>query len=243
MSPVDAASVDHEALPTAEEWRLRDQMLSLATDLNKLYHREREKTATLESTLVELEETYTATVRMLAFVIEAKDPHVHSHLERSFKYAQALAKRVDPGLADDPAVEHGFLLHDIGKVGIPERILGKPGPLTPEEYEVMKTHPMIGGRIVAPIRALQRAAGVIEAHHERWDGLGYPRGVRGEDIPLEARIFSIADSFDAMTSDRPYRKALSLGRALDEVRNGAGTQFDPDCVRAFLEMDWDADAG
>lgn len=223
----------------AEEVRLRDQMLSLARDLSTVYRRERSKTERLEATLEELEETYSATVRMLAFVIEAKDPHVHSHLERSFKYAKALTRRIDPVLADDPAIDHGFLLHDIGKVGIPERILGKPGPLTPEELEVMRTHPMIGGRIVAPIRALKRAAAVIEGHHERWDGSGYPRGLRGEEIPLEARIFSIADSFDAMTSDRPYRKALSLEQALDEVHKGAGTQFDPDCVRAFLEMDWD----
>lgn len=225
--------------PSPEEWRLRDQMLSLARDLSTLYRRERGKTERLEAALEELEETYSATVRMLAFVIEAKDPHVHSHLERSFQYAKALARRIDPALADDPSIDHGFLLHDIGKVGIPERILGKPGPLTPDERDVMETHPMIGGRIVAPVRGLQRALAVIEGHHERFDGTGYPRGLRGEEIPLEARIFSIADSFDAMTSDRPYRKALTLERALDEIHAGAGTQFDPDCVRAFLEMDWD----
>lgn len=240
-------SVEAHRLPDADtsspdEWRLRDQMLSLAHDLSTLYRREREKTDRLEATLVELEESYGATVRMLAFVIEAKDPHVHSHLERSFKYAKALARRIDPALAERPEVQHGFLLHDIGKVGIPERILGKPGPLTAEEFEVMKTHPMIGGRIVQPVRALQRAADIIEGHHERWDGNGYPRGLRGERIPLAARIFAIADSFDAMTSDRPYRKALSLEHALEEIRDGAGTQFDPDCARSFLDMDWDAPA-
>ncbi|HVL89248.1 MAG TPA: HD domain-containing phosphohydrolase [Actinomycetota bacterium] len=243
MSFASAQRADEMSEAPEKEWFLREQMLSLAHDLSTLYSRERDKTERLEATLEELEESYGATVRMLAFVIEAKDPHVHSHLERSFKYAKALARRIDPALAGDPAVQHGFLLHDIGKVGIPERILGKPGPLTGEEFEVMKTHPMIGSRIVEPVRALRAAADVIEGHHERWDGGGYPRGRKGEEIPLAARIFSIADSFDAMTSDRPYRKALTLEHALDEVRAGAGTQFDPDCVRAFLDMDWAAASG
>lgn len=250
MSPVEAqalrASTARVEPATAspipvstEEWRLREQMLALAKDLNTLYRREQAKTAELERTVDELEETYGATVRMLAFVIEAKDAHVHSHLERSLRYALVLARRIAPEIAADRAMEHGFLLHDIGKVGIPERILGKPGPLTAEEWEVMRTHPMIGGRIVAPVRALRRAALVIEAHHERFDGAGYPRGSRGEEIPLAARIFSVADAFDAMTSDRPYRKAMSLEQALDEIAARAGAQFDPEVARAFLDIDWE----
>lgn len=213
-------------------------MVLLARDLSHTYRREREKSTQLREALDELEETYAATVRMLAFVIEAKDPHVRSHLERSFQYAKALAMRVDPSLMSDRGVEYGFLLHDIGKVGIPEGILGKTGALTGDEWQVMRTHPMIGGRIVAPVRVLASAAPVIEAHHERWDGEGYPRRLRGEQIPLAARIFAIADSFDAMTSDRPYRKALTIEQALDEIHLHGGTQFDPALAEQFIAMDW-----
>jgi Response regulator containing a CheY-like receiver domain and an HD-GYP domain len=127
-------------------------------------------------------------------------------------------------------------LHDIGKVGIPERILCKTGPLDPSEWEVMRTHPAVGAQIVEPMRFLGSAVDIVRYHHERLDGSGYPSGLCGSQIPLAARIFSIADSFDAMTSDRPYREAMLIEEALSEVCAGSGTQFDPDVVEVFLEM-------
>ena len=131
---------------------------------------------------------------------------------------------------------YGFFLHDIGKVGIPESVLCKPGPLTDDEWDIMRTHPGIGAQIVEPIRFLEGAVEIVRTHHERWDGRGYPIGLRGEQIPLAARVFAIADSFDAMTSDRPYRAAMSFGEAFEEIRLGSGTQFDPDIVEVFLDL-------
>jgi ribonuclease P protein subunit RPR2 len=141
-----------------------------------------------------------------------------------------------PDVEIGPDLSYGFLLHDVGKVGIPESILCKPGPLTDEEYEVMKTHPLIGVQIVAPIAFLGNAVEVIRCHHERWDGRGYPDGLAGEGIPLAARIFSVCDTFDAMTSDRPYRRALPFDSAVEEIDRCGGTQFDPEVVRLFVEM-------
>ncbi len=145
-----------------------------------------------------------------------------------------MAARVDPQLATRPEVAYGFFLHDIGKVGIPESVLCKPGPLTDDEWTIMRAHPAIGAQIVEPIRFLQGAVEIVFTHHERWDGAGYPTGLVGEQIPLAARVFAVADSFDAMTSDRPYRSALSFDQALEEIRRGAGTQFDPTVVEVVL---------
>jgi ribonuclease P protein subunit RPR2 len=187
--------------------------------------------------LENLQETYLATMTSLAQVVEAKDRTTRGHLERTRAYGVALAVRIDPSLAEGPELGFGFFLHDIGKVGIPESILCKAGPLSGAEWEVMRTHPTIGAQIVAPIRFLGDAAAlVIRHHHERFDGRGYPEGLAGDDIPIAARIFSIADSFDAMTSDRPYRRALAVDRALDEIRGGAGTQFDPEVVKVFVDL-------
>jgi HD-GYP domain-containing protein (c-di-GMP phosphodiesterase class II) len=143
---------------------------------------------------------------------------------------------VQPELADDRVFRYGFLLHDIGKVGIPDHILRKPSPLTREEWEVMQTHPILGGQMLGPIRFLQRAIPIVECHHERWDGKGYPRGLKGEAIPLAARIFSVVDTFDAMTSDRPYRRALSVDEAVSEILAAGGTQLDPAIAEAFAEL-------
>jgi HD-GYP domain-containing protein (c-di-GMP phosphodiesterase class II) len=212
-----------------EEWRLRDQLLNFARDLNEVYRRERSRARELEEALEELQESYLATVRTLAAVVEAKDA-------RTRLYAVALAARIAPELADDPGLRYGSLLHDIGKIGVPEGILGKSGPLTREEWEIVKTHPLIGGQICAPVKFLQKAIPLIEGHHERWDGSGYPRGLKGDQIPLQARIFSIVDAFDAMTSDRPYRTSLSFESAVNEIVRASGTQFDPEVVGAFATM-------
>ena len=215
---------------------VHEQLIVFARELGELYHLERQRSVELERVLENLQETYLATMKSLAQVIEAKDSTTRGHLDRTHSYGLALARRVDPTLAAVPELGYGFLLHDIGKVGIPEQILCKAGPLSVDEWEVMRTHPAVGAQIVSPIRFLGGAVETIRHHHERFDGDGYPSKLKGGEIPLPARIFSVADSFDAMTSDRPYRRALPLDHALDEIRSGAGTQFDPEVVRVFIEM-------
>jgi ribonuclease P protein subunit RPR2 len=214
----------------------KEQLLVLARDVNAMYQAERARARELEAALEALQENYLATVRTLAFIVEAKDSSTREHLERTHDYARALSRVVMPGQEVGAELSYGFLLHDVGKVGIPESILCKPGPLTDEEYEVMKTHPLIGVQIVAPIAFLGNAVEVIRCHHERWDGRGYPDGLAGENIPLGARIFSVCDTFDAMTSDRPYRRALPFDFAVEEIERNGGTQFDPVVVDAFVQM-------
>ena len=217
--------------PEAES--LHDQLKVFAREVGVLYSAERVRTRELEHALERARDMYIATMKSLAHVVEAKDPTTRGHLDRTAHYGLALARVVDPVLAARPEVAYGFFLHDIGKVGIPESILCKAGPLTELEWIVMRSHPNQGARIVEPIPFMGEAVEIVRTHHERFDGGGYPRGLRGEQIPLAARIFAIADSFDAMTSDRPYRSALSTEEAVAEVRAGSGTQFDPLCVEAF----------
>ncbi len=216
--------------------RAKEQLLVLARDVNAMYQAEKARSRELEQALSALQDNCLATVRTLAFIVEAKDSSTREHLERTHDYAQALARIAMPLVPVGSELSYGFLLHDVGKVGIPESILCKPGPLTDEEYEVMKTHPLIGVQIVAPIAFLGTATDVIRCHHERWDGKGYPDGLAEEEIPLPARIFSVCDTFDAMTSDRPYRRALPFDYAVEEIDRCAGTQFDPYVVQCFVEM-------
>jgi len=217
--------------PDAES--LHDQLKIFAREVGVLYTAERIRSRELERALETAREMYVATMKSLAHVVEAKDPTTRGHLDRTAHYGVKLARRIDPELADRPEVEYGFFLHDIGKVGIPESILCKAGPLTELEWIVMRSHPNQGARIMEPIPFMGDAVEIVRSHHERYDGGGYPRGLRGEEIPLAARIFAIADSFDAMTSDRPYRSALSLDAAVAEILAGSGSQFDPRCVEAF----------
>jgi HD-GYP domain-containing protein (c-di-GMP phosphodiesterase class II) len=175
-------------------------------------------------------------MKAFAQVVEAKDRTTAGHLDRTLVLGLALAELVDPALARRPETTYGFFLHDIGKVGIPEHVLCKPGPLDDAEWRLMREHPTIGAVIVEPMRFLAGAVDIVRSHHERWDGTGYPVGLRGERIPLAARVFAVADSFDAMTNDRPYRSALPVDSAIDELVAGAGTQFDPDVVEAFLDL-------
>ena len=228
--------VTYEALDRDEPATVDAQLVVFARELGELYALERERSQDLEAALENLRETYLATMTSLAQVIEAKDASTRGHLDRTRTYGVTLAERIDAALAARPDVGYGFFLHDIGKVGVPEQILCKRGPLTDAEWEVMRAHPTIGAQIVEPIQFLQGAVDIIRHHHERFDGAGYPDGLRGEEIPLPARIFAVADSFDAMTSDRPYRDAMPVEQALDEVRIGAGTQFDPEVAKEFLLM-------
>jgi HD-GYP domain-containing protein (c-di-GMP phosphodiesterase class II) len=145
-------------------------------------------------------------------------------------------RRIAPEHTQRAEIGYGYLLHDIGKVGIPEAVLNKPGPFTDEEWAVVRTHPIIGETIVKPLRFLGDAVRIIRCHHERWDGKGYPHGIAGEDIFLPARIFMMADTFDAMTTDRPYRTALPIDVVLEEIDRHAGTQFDPEVARTWIDL-------
>jgi diguanylate cyclase (GGDEF)-like protein len=176
-----------------------------------------------------------ATVRVLVDAIEAKDRELRAHSDDVSRYVAAVATQmgIEPRQRED--LVFASLLHDVGKIGISERILLKPGPLTPEERAVVQTHSRIGARLVEQVPALQEIAPAILHHHERWDGEGYPAGLRGEQIPLEARIIGVVDAFASMLADRPYREALSLEEACDELKRCAGTQFDPTVVRLFVE--------
>jgi response regulator RpfG family c-di-GMP phosphodiesterase len=174
-----------------------------------------------------------AVIASLAAAVEAKDAVTSRHLSAVSHRALALAELVEPELADDEDFLFGCLLHDIGKIGVPESILAKPGPLDDEEWEVMRRHPLTGAGVVGPLGLATTALDVVLHHHERWDGTGYPRGLAGADIPLAARIFSVCDALDAMTADRPYRRRLPGSVAFERVRGEAGRQFDPEVVAAL----------
>jgi ribonuclease P protein subunit RPR2 len=215
---------------------LQAQLTVFAREVGALYSAERTRSRELDLALMEVQDTYLATMTAFAQVVEAKDRTTAGHLDRTQWLGLQLAEAVDPEMAALPETRYGFFLHDIGKVGIPEHILCKPGALDRDEWLVMREHPAIGATIVEPIQFLKGAVDVVRCHHERWDGRGYPMGLRREQIPLAARVFSIADSFDAMTNDRPYRAALSVEEAIDEIALGACTQFDPDIVQVFLDL-------
>lgn len=184
----------------------------------------------------EVQSAYRGTLEALLAALDTRDTETEGHSERVAAYTMAIASRLKLNPDELPHIERGALLHDIGKIGVPDAILYKPGPLTPEEWEIMKKHPEIGYRMCMKIEMLRSAAPIVLHHHERWDGKGYPYGLVGEEIPLGARMFAIADTLDAMTSDRPYRKALSFAQAREEIARHAGTQFDPDLVKLFLEI-------
>jgi ribonuclease P protein subunit RPR2 len=184
-----------------------------------------------------LVESHRTTAAALAQAIEARDSGTGGHVVRVTSLATAMLAMVDPDLAADEHVSFGFLLHDVGKIGVPDAILRKPGPLSPEERAIMDKHPAIGHRIVSEAGFNDVVGEIVLTHHERWDGLGYPQGLRGEDIPLATRIFAVADSLDAMTDDRVYRAGISLSDAIVEVVRHSGTQFDPMAVEVLCRMD------
>lgn len=175
-------------------------------------------------------------IKALAEALETKDVDTMGHSDRTVQYALSIAERLGLSEQDQELFQYAAILHDIGKIGIPETILKKPGKLTPEEYEVMKQHPVLGAKIVQQIKFLQPVIPLVRADHERWDGKGYPDGLNGEGIPLGARVVAIVDAYDAMTSDRVYRKAPGKEYALAELQKYAGTQFDPQLVKLFLEI-------
>jgi response regulator RpfG family c-di-GMP phosphodiesterase len=181
-----------------------------------------------------LTEAYAQTVAVLASALESRDFGTSRHSRRVTGYATRLTLEVAPSLLDDPSLEWGFLLHDVGKIGVPDEILLKPGALTPRERRRMQEHAELGERLLVHIPLLnQEGARVIRSHHERWDGNGYPDRLSAESIPLGARIFAVVDSLDAMTDTRPYREPIGWDEAVEEIRRCAGAQFDPDVVYGF----------
>lgn len=179
-----------------------------------------------------------ALIRTLANAVEWRDETTGLHASNVARLSLELLRAMTRSQPNDDLV-YGFLLHDVGKIGIPDRILLKPAALTPEEFDQMKRHVEIGVDLVEPLGFRAIVLDIIRCHHERWDGGGYPRGLGGEAIPFEARIFSVVDSFDAMTSDRPYRKGMGTDQALEELLRVAGTQLDPSCVNAFVGLEPD----
>jgi putative two-component system response regulator len=176
-----------------------------------------------------------AGVAALANAVEAKDVQTEHHCERLALLAGRLGTRIGLEPAELDAVTYGALLHDVGKIGVPDHILAKQGPLTEDEWALVRRHPEIGERICAPLRAFAAFGPIIRHHHERWDGAGYPGMLRGEAIPIGARIVGLVDAFDAITHDRPYRDARTLDHALETMAKEAGHQFDPDLTRIFAD--------
>jgi diguanylate cyclase (GGDEF)-like protein/putative nucleotidyltransferase with HDIG domain len=176
------------------------------------------------------------TIYALASTIEARDPYTYGHSQKVRTYAVALAEALGLPSTKVAVVSHAALLHDIGKIGIYDEVLNKRGKLDPQEFELVKTHPQLSRTIVAHVISLTPCLQAIVQHHERWDGTGYPNNLKGEAISLEGRILSIADSFDAMTSKRPYHDPLSSKKAIQELKRCAGGQFDPNLVEAFIPV-------
>src|SRR3954469_24431935 len=181
-------------------------------------------------------ETYHAMVRSLALALEARDGYTGEHSDAVERLSVAVAARLGLDRAQVADVQSTALLHDIGKIGIPDRVLHKPGRLPPGEGALMHEHPVIGERILRPLPGFGAVATAVRHEHERWDGRGYPDGLAGEDIPLPSRIVLACDAYHAMTSDRPYRRAMTAGEACQELARGAGTQFDPGVVEALLSV-------
>lgn len=204
----------------------RTQLFSYARDLRAALDDSRR-------TAEELTRTHLETVAALAAAVDARDSITGGHVHRVANYGVILAGEMAPELRHDPQLVYGFLLHDIGKIATPDAILNKPGPLDPAEVEIMRRHVPDGVRFVGSVGFLRPALDIVGTHHEHVDGSGYPRGLRGEEIPIGARMFIVCDAFDAMAHDRPYRRALSTGQALAEMRRRRGSQFDPDVIDAF----------
>ena len=215
-----------------------DRTSDSVVELRTAHDRLQDAHAQVVETMANLRRSYDDTLRALVTALDARDRETGGHSERVAEVSIAIAEEMgmERGSQEWQELQWGALLHDVGKIGVPDHILRKPGELSEEEWEAMKAHPSAGHEIVRGIEFLGEAAELVHAHHERFDGSGYPRGLRGEEIPLGARIFAIADAFDAMTADRPYRPARAPERALAEILGNSGSQFDPAAVKAFLSV-------
>jgi putative nucleotidyltransferase with HDIG domain len=189
----------------------------------------------LQNSTSELRMAYDETIEGWSRAMDLRDRETEGHSLRVTEWTLRLAHRLGIGPEEMVHLRRGALLHDIGKIGVPDEILHKPGKLTAEEWAIMRQHPSFAHDMLVPIRYLGKALEIPFCHHEKWDGTGYPRGLQGIQIPLAARIFAVADVWDALTSDRPYRKAWSKKRALEYIRTQSGRHFDPEVVKAFFD--------
>ena len=215
-----------------ENERLTRENLEYQHSLEK---KVKKRTEELMLAYKKLKETNLETVKVLAETIEAKDPYTRGHCNRVRILSYSIAKSIGLSGSEIEYIEYGALLHDIGKIGVPENLLHKNGPLTDEEAERFHNHTIIGENIIKTVEFFEPCRKIVRGHHEWFNGDGYPDGLSGEDIHISARIVAIADSFDAMTSTRPYRTAKSVEYALEELKSGSETQFDPDLVKVFLD--------
>lgn len=217
------------------ELKARVRALLRQRELERMLADKNEYLAKLNFDLVlSKKEVFVQTVEAVTFALEAKDTYTHGHSYRVAQLAGELGREIKLSEAEVERVRLAALLHDVGKIGVREGVLNKPGRLTPEEYLEIQRHPEIGARILEGVRELKDVTRCIRYHHEAWDGSGYPGKLVAREIPLESRVIAVADTYDAMTSDRAYRKGLGHARAIEEIRNFAGRQFDPEIARAFI---------
>jgi response regulator RpfG family c-di-GMP phosphodiesterase len=239
MKPFDLHHVEAAVSRALEHKNLRDAKRRYEAHLEEMVER---RTAELNSAVASLEGAYRSTLRALTAALEARDHETHGHSERVVGFSLRLGRELGLTAEQLTSLEFGALLHDIGKIGVPDAILRKPAALDGMEWARMRMHPLYGRRILQGIDFLEGAARVVAEHHEQWDGSGYPAGLKGEAVDRNARIFAVADAFDAMTSDRVYRRGRPYGAAAEELDRCAGTQFDPEVVAAFRRVpqgDWD----
>jgi cyclic di-GMP phosphodiesterase len=239
MKPFDLRQVEAVVKRALEH---HDLIVAKQRYENHLEELVEQRTAELDRALDSLEEAYRSTLKALTTALETRDQETHGHSERVVSYSLRLGLEYGLNREQMKALEFGSLLHDIGKIGVPDSILRKPAKLTEEEWVLMREHPLHGQQILSGIEFLQGAARVVAQHHEKWDGTGYPLGLQQEEIDINARIFAVADAFDAITSDRVYRRGKSYEAAAQELDDWAGRQFDPKVVEAFHRVpkeDWD----
>ncbi len=230
MKPFDLRHVEAAVSRALEHTRLCEAKRRYENYLEELVA---ERTAELDRTLATLEDSYRMTLKALAAALETRDRETHGHSERVVSFSLRLGRELNLTGEELRSLEFGALLHDIGKIGVPDAILHKPAQLCAEEWVNMRCHPVHGQQILQGIEFLEGASRVVGQHHEKWDGTGYPAGLRGGEIDLNARIFAVADAFDAITSDRVYRAGRGYEVAVAELDEFAGRQFDPEVVIAF----------
>jgi putative nucleotidyltransferase with HDIG domain len=239
MKPFDLRQAEAAVARALEHYNLVTAKRRYENHLEELVE---QRTAELDGALDSLENAYRTTLQALTAALETRDAETHGHSERVVTFSLRLGSEYGLNSADMKSLEFGSLLHDIGKIGVPDAILRKPAKLTDEEWIRMREHPIHGQQILRGIKFLEGAARVVAQHHEKWDGSGYPLGLKGDEIDICARIFSVADAFDAITSDRVYRQGRNYQTAAAELDEWAGRQFDPKVVEAFHRVppeDWD----
>lgn len=233
VKPFERAELQRVAARAIEHGRLVKQNAMYRQNLEEMISA---RTGRLRATMQDLERSYDSTLEAMGDALDLRDEETEGHSKRVTAYTIALARRMGLSAEELKVIARGAFLHDLGKIATPDSVLLKPGKLDADEMAIMKEHCRHGYEMVRKIPFLKEASEIVYAHQERFDGKGYPRGLKGEEIPLGARIFAIADTLDAMTSDRPYRKGTTFEAAMEEISRCAGGQFDPEIVKLFLKM-------